>query len=142
MKACTVTYPVWYVWVGAFLVVLAALGAVEALHGTGHWTFFHVAVFAAVGMWWMAYYGVSRTVFSDDGIEQRTLLGVRRYSYGDVCHVGYGGRIGYQVFLHCSDGRSMTVSGQIRQLAEAHSLLQEKLSHLNSNSPVVSGNSR
>ncbi len=78
MKACTVTYPVWYVWVGAFLVLLAALGTVEALHGTGHWTFFHVAVFAAVGMWWMAYYGVSRTVFSDDGIEQRTLLGVLR----------------------------------------------------------------
>jgi len=94
MKACTVTYPVWYVWVGAFLVLLAALGTVEALHGTGHWTFFHVAGFAAVGMWWIAYYGVSRTVFSDDGIEQRTLLGVLRYSYGDVCHVGYGGRIG------------------------------------------------
>ena len=135
MKSCTVTYPVWNLWAGAFLVLVAARGMVEALHGTGRWTFFHVAVFAALGIWWLAYYAISRTVFSDDGVEQRTLLGVRRYNYQDVCRVSYGysGRLGNSVSLHFADGRRMNVYGRIRQLAEARALLGEKLPKLHNN---------
>jgi hypothetical protein len=126
----SVSYPLWTQWGGILFLLLSAVGTVKAVHGESHWTPWHVVMFAAFGIFYLAYFGKFRTVFSENSIEQRTLFRVRCLMYADVSSVKYGGKSGHEIFLTFTDGSSMGVHGRINQLDEAQVLLQEKLPHL------------
>ena len=129
-KSVRVSYPPWMQWGAVFFLLLGAVGTVKALHHESHWTFVYVALSTVVGLFWLAYFGAFRTVFSENSIEQRVLFRVQHFRYADVASVKYGGKTGHEIFLTFSDGRTMGVHGRITELDEAQLLLQEKLPHL------------
>jgi len=108
---------------------ISVLGLVKAINGTGHWTFPHVAFFAALGVFYLIYFLISQTVFSSDGIKQR--YGIRQtvnYQHPDVHRIELVGiRNGFALILSTSDGRKLKVYGPTSQLIAAQQLLRERV---------------
>jgi len=129
MTSQIVRYPRANLWIPSMFLAISVLGLVKAINGTGHWTFPHVAFFAALGVFYLIYFLISQTVFSSDGIKQRNGIGQTvNYQYPDVQRIELVGiRNGFALILSTSDGRKLKVYGPTSQLIAAQQLLRERV---------------
>lgn len=129
-RAATARYVVRYakpVLIGpAVYLAIAAIGSYMAVVGREHWTFLHVGVYGAVGIFFLVYVMAYRTTFSEDSVEQRVFPGiVRCLRYADIQRVTLRGALGIRrgLLLVATDGRRMRVYGRDDHLVEARNVL-------------------
>jgi hypothetical protein len=128
MATCTVRYPKRSLIIPAIWFAISFMGLVMASLGRGHWTAMRALLFFAVGIFSLAYFGLSRTVFSEHDIEQRNFYGrVCRFTYDDIQYIKLFGKTGRALMLTLGDGAEKRVHGDIGQLINAQVFLREKL---------------
>jgi len=109
----------------AIYLALAAVGSYMAIVGKGHWTFWHVSVYAAVGFIFLLNVMTYSTTYSEDTVEQRVFPGiVRCFRYIDIQRVKWSSfGTTYWLLLVSIDGRRMRVYGRLDHLIEARNVL-------------------
>lgn len=128
MATQVVRYPKAMALPAVIFLGVAAVGFRMAVEGRGHWTFWHVGIFFSLGIWFLLYVLLYRTVFSADSVEQRVFpRAARTLRYVDIERIKLeqSGR-GLVLVLRSSDGRQMKVYGDRNQLAEVQDELFDR----------------
>jgi hypothetical protein len=129
MPTYVVRYPKASMLPAMIFLAVAIVGFRMAITGRGHWTYWHVALFASLGIWFLFYVQMYRTVFSADGVEQRVFPGlVRRFGYVDIQRIKavWAGR-GIALVILSRDGRKMKVYGADEQLRRVQDELFDRI---------------
>jgi len=123
-------YPRFFLWMPMVFFFFAVIGFVNAVRGTRHWTMLGVAACVVLGVASLLYVLSLQTVFTPDGIEQRSWNGrIIRFGYLDIQHVEIGGSNGCALFISDTSGRRINVSGTISRLIVAQDLLRRRVPH-------------
>jgi hypothetical protein len=131
MPTYVVRFPKTLVITAAGFLFIPAVGLRMAVGGRGHWTYWHVGLFAAIGIWFLLYVSLYRTVFSADTVERRAFPGfVSSFRYLDIeriqlCRSGRG----VVLVLSSNDGRQMKVQGAEDQLTQVQEALFDRFPH-------------
>jgi hypothetical protein len=76
-----------------------------------------------------------RTVFTDSGIEHRTLFrGTQRAQYAEIQRVKLGGSSFYHAtYVFTKDGRQLNITGTLDQVTRAEEIIRQRMPHTQSN---------
>ncbi len=122
-------YPRFFLWMPIVCLFFAASGLVSVVRGTSHGTF-SIVLLAVFGVVLLLYVLSLQTVFTRDGIEQRSWNGrITRFGYLDIQTVEMGGSHGLALFISDTTGRRINVYGTISQLVVAQDLLRRRVPH-------------
>jgi len=124
-----VRYPRFFLWMPMLFLFISVSGLVNVVRGTYHGTI-NIAIVAVVGVFSLLHFLFYQTVFTPDGIEQRSWHGrTIKFGYLDIQQVELGGRNGFALLISDNTGRRIKVYGAINQLVIAQDILRRRVPH-------------